>query len=181
MRRLFSKYKWLGILLGVLLIAGGILLAVMSAVNVSSLNLIFSITVAVILFLIGGSLLLSSLLTSADIIFGSDLIFGALYVTFGILILTNINLLPDMIINIIGIILIAYGTALLFKSIALVIKKYKKTGYIVLGFLVGAIAIAGGILTIIYSSAVQTIIYIGLGVAIACFGVMQIITTAKRK
>ena len=181
MKKLFSKYKWLGILLGVLLVVAGILIIVLSAVNVGSLNTIISITAAVILFLIGGSLLLSSLLTSIDSIFESSIFYGAVYITIGILLLVNLNLLPDMIISVMGIALIAYGTALFIKSLALAIRKSKKKGLIALGIVVGLLAITGGILAIVYSSTVQMIIYIGLGAAILFAGILQIISVAKTK
>ena len=63
MNTLFEKYKWLKYVLGALIIAFGVAIIILAAVNAGEVGKVINIVVACGLFTLGAFLLVSSLLS----------------------------------------------------------------------------------------------------------------------
>jgi hypothetical protein len=180
MKTLFNK-KWISALIGILLVAAGILIVVMSIVNPGVIGLIISVSTAVILFVVGGLMILLGATNRSENLFDMDIISGSFIVTIGVLLCIEYNLLPGLFIKVLAIFLMAYGLSLTLKSIILLARNVKQKTLIVIALIVGILAATGGLLFLLFEANVLTVVYITSGVLITLFGGYYIIRLITRK
>lgn len=177
---LLKNNKWLTITLGILLISAGVLISVVSIVNMGIINSILSITCAVILFLFGGLVVLYSIFKSTAGIFDSSIFIGALLITLGVILCIDTSLLPELAVLILSIALISYGALTAIKAVSLLIRKDPNTSLNVIGLIFGLIALTAGILFLCFSRGeILQIIYVTTGVVVALTGVYLIVQLFK--
>lgn len=178
MAKLIKRDKWIQISLGIIITVAGLVTAILAIVDKSLLNKAFSIIVAVSLFVLGAILLVVSLLKSTRNIVDSGFVGGSVAIALGVTLCVNTALLPGILIYVIAITVLSLGVAILVKAIIFCVRKVP-TKYIVLGFVIGAILIAAGILALIFQSETQNFLYIVTGVALIVVGVLEIVQGAQ--
>lgn len=158
MKSLFSKYVWLQLILSILLLFGGALIIVFAAMQKNNiLEDALNIIIAVILFLFGGFSILASFVFEHQKVFTVGLLVGAASVACGIFFcvsLVNENglVLINYLINLLAIFFITLGGLLLLKAIIMTVKKYDNVFFIVIAYIASVLAIAAGILALIFGN-----------------------------
>lgn len=179
MQTLFKKYRWLQLVLGILLVAAGTIVIVLDFVNFSSITTTLSIVLAVVFFLLGGLLLVSGLVGRLNNVFDLTYIIGSALIAIGVVLLTDLNLISTIIITLMAVLLITFGVAIIVKAIVLLAQKYNKVGLIVAYFILGAALLTLGILAFIFKSEVLQIAFAVAGVAIVVLGITQVVFGIK--
>ena len=176
---LFRKYKWLGIVFGALLIVAGILIVVFSIVNKDSVTNILAIIVAVVCFLLGALYIVIGITISLNNFFDSSFVVGAFLVAVGVLLLIEKSIVSEILVYTVSVALITFGTIYLIRAILYIVNKIK-VSYIVVAFIIAALAITFGILALCFKGELLMVLYIIIGVLIAISGVLQIVVTVRR-
>ena len=179
MNNLFQRYKWAGILLGVLLLIAGIATIVLGIVSPGQINLILSIIVAVILFIIGALYIIAGCMLPLNNFFSTIFLYGALAIAIGVVLLINTGIVPSIMVYTLSIVLIALGAIYLCRAIIGIVH-HAKVMWIVLCFILAVLGITAGVLSLVYNGQVLTIIYIAVGAVLAAAGIAQIIYSARR-
>lgn len=174
MKNLNMKNKWLQVIIGALLLAAGIIVIVINATDPGKITLAISWVVAVFLFLVGGLMLIVSLITTKAI-FTPVYVYGSLLVALGVLFcVTGTSFIEKGVTVFLGTLLISFGAVSLVKAIMLTCFK-AKVSFIVLFFIIAAVGITLGVLTLVYQSEAMQIIYYGLGALLVAYGIVQIV------
>lgn len=179
MSELFKKFKWMLVLVGSLLLAGGILVFVIALVQPSIISLVLSIVVAICLFIAGAMAMFSSFLTERKL-FSNTLAYASLVISLGVVLCISSDLLPYFVILFGGVALIVIGSVALIRAIFALVWK-DKTNWAVGLFLAAAIAITLGVLVLVFQGEqiMLTIVYIGLAVALITVGAFQLVAGIK--
>lgn len=186
MKTLISRFRWIGIILGVLLIlAGGTVMGISIAIACGAIDgniitIILSITAAVLFFIVGAIYLAAGLTTSLSNFFDQSFLFGSLCIAFGVVLLLERNEVANIVIYLISIALICIGGIYLIRAVQYIVYKYD-TLKVVLAFIIATIAIVFGILALVLKDKLFIGINIAIGALIIAAGVVQIIATAKGK
>ena len=180
MKGLFTKYVWLQLILSVLLLFGGTLVIVFVAngrqdVLRDALNII----VAVILFLFGAFAILATVIFEPKKIVANGLIYGAASIALGVFLCTKKMFLIDYLVDFLAIFFIVFGGIELIKGIIAVTQKEKKIVSIVVLFVLAAIFIAGGILSLIFRNKVEVVFCVIAGVILFLLGVYEFLFGVK--
>ena len=184
MNLLFEKYKWLQYVLGGLVVVFGVVVIILAAVNTGEVGKVINIVVASGLFVLGGLLLVTSLLTETHKPITSALFLSAIIITFGILVLLlrfhfHIDL-TGLLVYLLAIFLLVFGTIALSKAILLIIYKQKAV-FIVLMFVLAVLGITAGILGLCFADKLLPTSYILLGVILVATGTVLIALPAIKK
>lgn len=182
MNTLFEKYKWLKYVLGALVIAFGITIIILAAVNAGEVGKVINIIVASGLFTFGAFLLVTSLLSETHKPITLSLFLSALIITMGVVVLLmrfklTIDL-TQLLVYLFAVFLIAFGSVALAKAILLIIYK-QRVIFIVLMFVLAALGITAGILGLCYPSII--VAYILLGVILVATGTVIIAVPSLKK
>lgn len=198
MKSLFNKYVWLQLILSILLLFGGVLIIVFAAMQKNDiLEDALNIIVAVILFLFGGFTILASFVFEHQKVFTVGLLVGAASLAAGIFFCVSLVdesglVLINYVIQILAIFFITLGGLLLLKAIIMTARKYDGVFFIVIAYIASVLAIAAGILALIFGKGEDGIVRIvaciigGLllfagGVYELVFGVSGMIKFVKAK
>lgn len=181
MKNLINKYKWLSIVLGILLIIGGVVLVVISIIDQGLVNGVISVSTAVVLFLMGGMILISGIIGHYNTLFDLDMLTGSFLITIGVILCIKRDMLPELAVSVFSIILLAYGGALVLKSITLLARRYKNTSQTVFALILGILAIVGGVLFLCFKNDVLQVVYISTGVLITFLGILYIVYCFRKK
>ena len=179
MNNLFQRYKWMGILLGVLLIIAGIATIVFGIINQSQVGLILSIIIAVILFIIGGLYLIAGCMVPLSNFFTALFLYGAIAIAIGVVLLINTSIVPLVMVYTLSIVLLALGVVYLIRAIMGIVYK-SSPAWITFCFIFAVLGITLGVLSLIFKENVLMIIYIVIGSVLVISGIAQIAVTAKR-
>ena len=173
MRRIIEKFKWLQLLLGLVLIALGVLTIVICANVKDDYEKTIFIIWASVLFLIAAIAIGFDLIAFGEKAEYSGLIASGICIGGGIFILGNQEFISKVITTLIPYILISIGGVILLKTIILAIKRipFKKW---LLPFVISVIFLASGIV-FLFVKDMQTVIYIALGVLFIALGAVEII------
>ena len=174
MAKLIKKDKWSQIFGGAILAIAGIVTVILSIVDKGSLDKVFSIIVAVSLFILGGILIVTNLIKSTYNFLDSGYLTGAIAIAFGVALCINTSLLPGILVHVIAITVLTFGVAVCTKAVVFCVKK-APTKYIVLAFVIGGLLLAAGILGLIFHAETKGFIYIIAGVALIVFGAINLI------
>lgn len=173
MRRLIEKFSWLQLLLGVVLIALGVLTTII-AINVKdNYELTIFIVWASVLFILATALIVFDLVAFHDKAEFSSLITAGVCVGVGIFVLINRDFISEVITTLVPYIMIAIGGVLLLKTIILAIRRIPFKSWLT-PFILSVIFLAAGIVFICVKSLNQ-VIYISLGIVFIVLGAVEII------
>ena len=174
MKKLFNKFKWLQLMLGILLLVAGVVTIIVAIINMSVINTTLSIILAVILFALGGFAILSNFIEYDKSFFSSTLIYGSIVIAIGIVLCISRNLVADIIAYFVAVLAITLGVVGLVRGVLLIKYHARPILYILIIFL-GLLFITFGILALIYNSEMLKALYIGVGALICLAGIAETI------
>lgn len=182
MKSLFSKYVWLQLILSILLLFGGALIIIFAAMQkIDILDDALNIIIAVILFLFGGFAILASFVFEYKKLFTLGLLIGSASIAFGIFFCVSLVnaenglVLFKYLTDILAIFFITLGGVILIKAIIMTIKKTDKVFIIVIAYIAAAIAIAAGILALIFRKDLVPVVCIIAGVLLVAAGIYELV------
>lgn len=177
MKNIFKRNALLKLIEGVLLALTGILIAIFGGIDPLKYERAISLSLAIFLFLDGAILFITAIL-DRKVKISLNIVTGSLLIAVGVVfIMSGINLnefLPPFVSSI----LLAIGAGEIAKGTVQIVQK-EKVIWIIVNFLIAAIAITFGILSIFYNkgedATVKNIIYIILGIAIVVAATAEIV------
>lgn len=186
MKNIIIRFRWVGILLGILLIAAGIVVVAMSIYDlINEKNIatnVLAITAASICFIIGAAFIVAGILIPLSNFFDSSFAFGAISIAAGVVLLVFLgkDIIPEIIIYLVAVALIAFGAIYLVRGILMIVNKLPVIK-IVLAFVIATIGIAAGIVSIVMREKILYVVYIIIGLLVITAGTIELITLLKNK
>ena len=181
MKKLFSKYAWLQLILSILLLFGGTLIIVFAFNDKENvLKLALNVIAAVILFLFGGFAILTAFLFERKSTISYAIVYGSASIALGVFLCMNKLVLLEYLVYLLAIFFIVIGAIELIKSIIMTIKVKPQVYILVLAYTFSVLFIAGGILSLIFSDKVQTVFCVIAGVLLFLLGVYELVEGIKK-
>lgn len=179
MNALFLKHKWLQIIYGTLLLIAGILIIVMSINQPESITIWISVIFAIGLFIFGACSIMAGVFTLEKKFFNSLFIVGSLSIAFGVVLCTlaagkDTDLMGNLIKVFFSVMLLAMGAVECGEAAAMIYFKRSKFA-IAIFFVLGALFIAAGVLTLIFWDNIIKVVYAILGGLIALLGLFEMV------
>ena len=181
MKSLFNKYIWLQLILSILLLFGGAIIIAFAINDIKEGTThvpdALNISVAVILFLFGGFAIMATLIFEAKKYITTGLLYGSASIALGIIFCTKQLYIIDYLVYLLAIFLIVIGAVELIKAIIMTVKhKNYEVWRIVVAYVVAALFIGGGIVSIIpnFNGALRIPFCIFAGALLAIAGVYQL-------
>lgn len=179
MAKIVLKDKWMKILLGIVLTIAGLVIVVFGIVKPGVLSMTLSIVLAVSLFLIGALYLYNGLSKTANAnVIDFTYVLAAIAISLGVVLLVNTNLIASILVYIVSISVLTFGTALLIRGIILCARK-SSAANCVLAIAIGIVLIILGVLALIFQGQITQIIYISSGALLLIIGILQIVDAVK--
>lgn len=179
MKSLFNKYIWLQFILSILLLFAGALIIAFAIkdgndgmILIKGLNII----VAIILFLFGLFAIVASFAFEPNKVITNGIIYGSASIAMGVFLCTDRLNLLDYLVYLLAIFFIVIGAIEIIKGIILLAKKVEKKLIVIISMIFGAIFVAGGILSIIFSDKVKLVFCIIAAVLFIIIGLYLLIT-----
>lgn len=179
MKSLFNKYIWLQFILSILLLFAGALIIAFAIkdgndgmILIKGLNII----VAIILFLFGLFAIVASFAFEPNRVITNGIIYGSASIAMGVFLCTDRLILLDYLVYLLAIFFIVIGAIEIIKGIILLAKKVEKKLIVIISMIFGAIFVAGGILSIIFSDKVRLVFCIIAAVLFIIIGLYLLIT-----
>ena len=182
MKKLFSKFVWLQLILSILLLFGGTLVIVFAVRDEDFLKQALNIIVAVILFLFGGFAILTTFLFERKSAISYAIVYGSASIALGVFLCIKSEkglYLLDYLVYLLAIFFIVIGAIELIKAIVMTIKVKPAVWVLVLAYLFSVIFIVGGILSLIFSDKVQTVFCVIAGALLFLLGVYELVEGVK--
>ena len=180
MKKLFSKYAWLQLILSILLLFGGTLIIVFAFNDKENvLKLALNVIAAVILFLFGGFAILTAFLFERKSTISYAIVYGSASIALGVFLCMNKLVLLEYLVYLLAIFFIGIGAIELIKSIIMTIKVKPQVYILVLAYTFSVLFIAGGILSLIFSDKVQIVFCVIAGVLLFLLGVYELVEGIK--
>lgn len=179
MKELFIRHKWIGVILGILLVIAGVATIVFAAIDSNTVDEALSIIIAVTLFIVGLFYLIAGTLESLSHFYSSSFVYGGVYIALGVILLVNTAIVPQVMAYTLSIVMIAIGTIYLIRGILCIVNKMDKL-IIITSLSIAPIAITLGILSLIFQSVLVVVIYVVCGIIITTAGVVETIIAIKR-
>ncbi len=165
---------------GVLLIAaGGITILFASLNEQDKVSLAFSISIAIVLFAYGLTVLFSSFLEIREQFFKLELIIGTLIIAGGVVFCLNIDLVEDILVSLIASTLLTFGAVFLVRGIIVNATKLK-VWWVPICYIFGVLFVAAGVLALIFKDKCVTVCYIALGAILVLLGAVEVYVAIKR-
>lgn len=176
MKSLFEKYKWLQIVVGVVLLTAGIVAIILAINNISAMARVIGIIVAICCFLYAGMLITASFIKNPRTPFPQEVLFAGIAIGIGatLCIGTVAEALATYATYLLGCGLIALGAIAIIKSIIIICYKDPVQNWLIM-IICGVIALVGGILLLCYINELTVAINVVIGVIIAALGVLEIV------
>ena len=179
MNALFLKHKWLQIIYGTLLLIAGILIIVMSINQPESITIWISVIFAIGLFIFGACSIMAGVFTLEKKFFNSLFIVGSLSIAFGVVLCTlaagkDTDLMGNLIKVFFSVMLLAMGAVECGEAAAMIYFKRSKFA-IAIFFVLGALFIAAGVLTLIFWDNIIKVVYAILVGLIALLGLFEMV------
>ena len=175
MKKLFSKFVWLQLILSILLLFGGILIIAFTINNKEVLKDGLNIIAAVILFMFGGFAILTSFIFERRSAITYGIVYGSASIAMGVFLCLKQFYLLDYLVYLLAIFFIVVGAIELIKAIIMTIKVKPKVWILILAYTISAIFIAGGILSLIFKDKVEMGFCIVAGVLLILLGVYELV------
>lgn len=180
MNSLFNKHRWMQVMWGILLLVAGAITIIYTFANEgANVSLVLSVSIAIVLFAYGFTIVFSSFLELKDGFFKYEIIIGAFIIAVGIVFVMNIDLLTGVIVNLIAASLLTFGAAFAARSIIAFVKKLK-VWWLGLCIAFAVLFVAAGVLCLIFSDKVVNACYLVLGGILVIVGCIEIYITIKR-
>ena len=185
MKSLFNKYIWLQFILSVLLLFAGALIIAFSIKDFEAIRnggdpVIISrgldIIFAIILFLFGLFSIVASFAFEPNKVITNGIIYGSASIAMGVFLCTDRFEMLEYIVYLLAIFFIVIGAIEIIKAIILLVKKAGKLVILVISIVLGALFIAGGILSIIFADQVGIIFCFIAAVILILIGVYLLVT-----
>lgn len=176
MKTLFQKYKWLQIVLGIVLLVAGILAIVFSINNIAVITRVIAIIIAVCCFVFAIMLITASFLNNPRTPFPLEVLIAGIAIGVGITLC--IGSVAEGLIGYLGCLvaccLIALGSVAIIKSAVIICYKDPIQNWLIM-IICGAVALVGGILMLCYPNEISTAINYIIAALIIALGVFEII------
>ena len=179
MKSLFNKYIWLQFILSVLLLFAGALIIAFAikdgeegTILIKGLNII----VAIILYLFGLFAIVASFAFEPNKVITNGIIYGSASIAMGVFLCTDKLIILDYLVYLLAIFFIVIGAIEIIKALILLIKKAEKLFILVISLIIGAVFIAGGILSIIFSDKVRIVFCYIAAVLLILIGLYLLVT-----
>ena len=173
MKKIIEKYTWLQLILGLILLAVGVL-TIVTVVNApNDYQKILFIMWPVTLFVVALIVILFDVLAFNKTAEFGGLVTSGICIGVGVFVLVNQVLLQEAIVTLLPYIMIATGGVLLLKTIILAVKKVSFKEWL-LPFILSIVFIAGGIVFLVIKDS-QKFLYISLGILLIVLGAVEII------
>lgn len=183
MKKLFTKYVWLQLILSILLLFGGTLTIIFAIKDYNkdgaTLQSVLNIIAAVILFLFGGFSILASFVFERKSAVTYGIIYGSASIAMGVLLCSQQLILLNYLVLLLAIFFIVVGTIELIKAIIMTIKVKPKVYILILAYVISVLFIAGGILSLIFRDNVKMAFCVIAGVLLFLLGVYELIMGVK--
>ncbi len=185
MNTILEKYKWIRYALGAFIIALGILIIVLACLNLGKLQDVINIVIASSLLVLGLVCLIVTIFSETHKGFTMSLLISAAIIAAGIILLIarfGIGFaIPNiLLVYIISVFTLVFGTACLFKLVSLIVYKEKKMLIVVMA-IVAVAAITLGILGIVFAPKLDGLIvasFVILGILVLVTGILMIVFAA---
>lgn len=180
MKTLLSRWSWVKIVEGILLILLGLLVGILGGIDRDNMTQALSIVIAVFLFIDGG-ITLFAIIVDPKKNFSLSIIFGALFIAIGAVLCTDVGQqsVQNILAIFVAVILLTCGGSYLIKSIVHIYFK-AALGWIILDMVIAVAGIGLGVACLIYRDAEAiNIIYIILGTSITVLGIFDIILAVE--
>ena len=195
MKSLFNKYIWLQFILSVLLLFAGALIIAFSikdfetiknggeaVIITKGLNIIF----AIILFLFGLFAIVASFAFEPNKVITNGIVYGSASIAMGVFLCTDKFKILDYLVYLLAIFFIVIGAIEIIKAIILLVKKAAKLVILIVSIVIGAIFIAGGILSLVFADKVgiifcfiAAVLLIIVGLYLLVTGIIEVIGSIK--
>lgn len=174
MKKLVEKFSWLQLLLGMILIAIGVLTIVLvaNAKDGEDFEKTICLVWSIVLFVIGGIIVLVDVLAFSKTAEFSGLIGAGICVGIGVFVLVNKEIISQVITTLLPYILISIGGVLLLKTLILAFKRISFKEWL-LPFVLAVIFLASGIVFLCVAE-MKKVIYIFFGVLLIVLGAVEI-------
>ena len=170
----FKEQKWMIIIYAVVILAVGLVEAILSFVDIGAAIKAVSYTIAIGLFAIGLMHILTSLIAYTKSFFKASLVFGAFAIAFGVVLIMRPFLIAEFLIPFVAVLALAFGAIMLTKAILAIVYKYKGL-WIFAYFLIFALATTLGILILVYQNESTQAIYAAPGIVVALAGIALLV------
>ena len=182
MKKLFSKFVWLQLILSILLLFGGTLVIVFAVKDETVLKQALNIIVAVIMFIFGGFAILTTFLFERKSAISYALIYGSAAIALGVFLCINNEkglYILDYLVYMLSIFFIVIGAIELIKAIVMTVKVKPAVWVLILAYLFSVVFIAGGILSLVFADKVQTVFCFIAGALLFLLGVYELVEGVK--
>ena len=172
MKRILEKYQWIQLILGLILIALGVLTMIIAIDKKEDCEKTIFIVWAVVLFVISAIIIGFDLIAFSKKAEFGGLITAGICIGIGIFVLVNRNFIQQVINTLLPYIIISIGGVLLLKTIILAVKRVNFKEWL-LPFVVGVIFIASGVVFLVVDD--KSFIYIAVGILFVALGAVEIV------
>ena len=173
-----KEQKWMLFVYASLFIALGLVEFILGIINPSLAIKVVSYIIAAGLLVVGLLHIITSLVAETKTFFKVALVLGCIAIALGILLFINPYILSDYLVIFVAVLALALGAVLIAKAIIGIIFKYKAI-WIVVYFLMAALAITFGVLALVYQGEFTQIIYCATGALIFALGIFMLIFGIK--
>ena len=171
MKTLFAKYKWMQLIYGLLLLVAGVLIIVAAIKDKTQVSEWLSVIVAVGLFIYSAALLFTGVFSLKKKYFDITFIYAVLFVSVGVCLLCNRDLIDSFITIFVATLITAMGVVEIGEATSMIFFK-RPVFFVVLFYILGAALITLGVLAFCFK--VSQIIYVGVGVIMCLTALLQI-------
>ena len=183
MKTLFSKHRWMQIVFGGLFIlAGGLLttIALLSLREDSDLkpDIWLTVIMASVAFIFGLVAIMSGIFSLDKKKFSSLFPLGAVAIAIGVVLVYKPSIIGEYAMLLIASFVLAFAAIEIGEAVAMIFFKQKKF-WIAFFFIIGALLVAAGVISIIFADAIKAFVYVGLGICVLVFGVVEIFNGIK--
>ena len=173
MKTLFAKYKWMQLIYGLLLLVAGVLIIVAAIKDKTQVSEWLSVIVAVGLFIYSAALLFTGVFSLKKKYFDITFIYAVLFVSVGVCLLCNRDLIDSFITIFVATLITAMGVVEIGEATSMIFFK-RPVFFVVLFYILGAALITLGVLAFCFKDNVSQIIYVGVGVIMCLTALLQI-------
>ena len=173
MRKIIEKFKWLQLILGLVLVALGVLTIVVTANVDGDYEKTIFIVWASVLFFIAFVIILFDLISFNNKPEFSGLILAGMCIGVGVFVLINKEFISQVITTLLPYILISIGGVLLLKTIVLAVRRVAFQSWL-LPFILSVVFLTAGIVFICVKDLKQVIYYV-VGTLFIVLGAIEII------
>ena len=181
MNTLFNKHRWMQVMWGILLFVAGAITIIFTATSeegADAVGLALSISLAVVLFAYGLTILFTTFLEMKNKLFKPELIFGAIILAVAMVFVLKFSIVKDLIVIFAAINLIAFGGVFAVRAILCFTQKIRPV-WRVFCIIFAVVFIACGVLAIVFENKCLEICYFVIGALLVLAGIGQIVLAVK--